>query len=289
MKMLKLILPFLLIAFGATMALAQEPEAVKTETSDLDYPDKPLDDVVDRKLLSEKRILPYEPVREGDILWSKKIWRVVDVREKMNLPFAYPGESLFEIIVKGLKDGALTAFSVEDDKFSYPISNSDVESMLFSTDTTFTVDPDTYEEKMVIVQNETNPEDVKRYRIKEIWFFDSESSTMKVRILGIAPIIDKLDENGNFLREQPLFWIYYPDSRQWFAKFRVANFSGNEASPISWEDLFEMRFFSSYIIKESNVRDRRIADYITNGVDALLEGEKIKNAIFNFEQDLWSY
>lgn len=287
--MLKLILPLFVVAFLSTGLYAQDAESVKTETSDLDYPDKPLDDVVERKLIGEKRILPYEALREGDILWSKKIWRVIDVREKMNLSFAYPEKPFFSIIVDGLKDGALTAYSVLDDKFSNPISSADVEEMLFFADTSYVVDPDTYEEKMVVTRNETNPEDVKRFRIKEMWFFDAESSTMRVRILGIAPIIDKLDENGNFLREQPLFWIYYPDSREWFAKYRVANFEGNEASPISWEDLLEMRFFSSYIIKESNNRDRRIADYMTNGVDALLEGQKIKNSIFNYEQDLWSY
>ena len=289
MKMLKLILPLFVVAFMSTGLYAQDAESVKTETSDLDYPDKPLDDVVERKLTGEKRILPYEALREGDILWSKKIWRVIDVREKMNLSFAYPEQPFFSILVDGLKDGALSAYSVQDDKFSYPISSTDVEEMLFTADTSYIVDPDTYEEKMVITRNETNPEDVKRYRIKEMWFFDAESSTMRVRILGIAPIIDKLDENGNFQREQPLFWIYYPDSREWLAKYRVANFEGNEASPISWEDLLEMRFFSSYIIKESNNRDRRIADYMTNGVDALLEGQKIKNSIFNYEQDLWSY
>ena len=289
MKMLKLILPLFVVALMTTGLFAQEPESVKTETSTLDYPDKPLDDVVERNLTSEKRILPYESMREGDILWSKKIWRVVDVREKMNLPFAYPEKPFFTILVDGLKDGALSAYSVEDDKFSFPISTSDVESMLFSIDTQIIIDPETYEEKMTVVRNEIDAENVKRYRLKEMWFFDAESSTMRVRILGIAPIIDKLDDDGNFQREQALFWIYYPDSREWLAKYRVANFAGNEASPITWEDLLEMRFFSSYILKQSNVRDRKIASYMTNGVDALLEGEKIKNSIFNFEQDLWSY
>lgn len=289
MKMLKLILPLFLITLMSTGLMAQLPESVKTETSTLDYPDKPLDDVVEHTLTGGKRVLPYEKMREGDILWSTKIWRVIDVREKMNLTFSYPKKPFFTILVDGVRDGALTAYSVEDDEFSFPIAVEDVESMLFSVDSIEVIDPDTYETTIRVEPNETDPDDVKRFRIKEMWYFDAESSTMRVRILGIAPIIDKVDDDGNFVREQPLFWVYYPDCREWLAKYRVANFAGNEASPITWEDLLEMRFFSSYIYKESNIRDRKISDYMSNGVDALLEGQKIKNSIFNFEQDLWSY
>ncbi|MEX2588914.1 MAG: gliding motility protein GldN, partial [Chitinophagales bacterium] len=87
--------------------------------------------------------------------------------------------------------------------------------------------------------------------------------------------------------DQVLFWCYYPELRPILAQYRVFN-RHNDATTVSWEDLFEMRFFSSYIIKESNVQDRRIQDY-TAGVDALLEADKIKYEIFNFEHDLWSY
>ena len=63
---------------------------------------------------------------------------------------------------------------------------------------------------------------------------------------------------------------------------------GNDGDLGTWEDLFERRFFSSYIYKESNVYNRRIQDYL-QGVDILLEADKIKQEIFNYEHDLWSY
>jgi gliding motility associated protien GldN len=110
---------------------------------------------------------------------------------------------------------------------------------------------------------------------------------MQVRILGIAPLIDVKDDNGNFRYEKPMFWVYYPEARESLARERVFNF-GNDTSPMTWEDLFEMRFFSSYIYKESNVFDRRLQEYLS-GVDLLLEADKIKQEIFNFEHDLWSY
>ena len=250
-------------------------------------PDHPLDGVVERSTIMDKKILPYEPVRETDIMWSKRVWRVIDVREKMNHSFSYPEESFIEILMKGVKDSTIRAYSVEDDKFYHKLSSEEVAKMGSSVDSIETIDPVTYERKIKIVVNKMNPEDIKRFRVKEDWFFDRESSILKVRILGIAPLKEVKDDAGNFLYEQPLFWVYYPNCREYLAKQRVF-MDGNDANPMSWEDLFEIRRFSSYIYKESNPQDRRLQDYLT-GVDLLLEGEKIKDGIFNFEHDLWSY
>lgn len=246
--------------------------------------DIPLDGLVER---SPRRILPYEHVREADIMWEKRIWRVIDIREKMNLPFAYPERPFFSILMDATTDGSLTAYSTEDDKFTSPLTPEEVASMGATVDTVITFDPETYEEQIQVVRNDLNPEDVKRFRMKEIWFFDEETSTMQVRILGLAPLIDVKDDNGNFRYEKPMFWVYYPDARPILAAERVFN-PGNDASPNTWEDLMEMRFFASYIYKESNILNRRLQDYLS-GVDLLHEAEKIKQEIFNFEHDLWSY
>lgn len=285
---LKLILAILVVSI-LVPAYAQLPENIKTESSDLNVApsDKPLDDVVAKKITGEKRVLAYDPVREADIFWEKRIWRVIDVREKMNLPFAYPERPFITILMDAAQKGEITAYSTEDDKFTTPLTPEEVASKGATIDTVISFDPQTYEEQIQIVRNEINPEDIKRFRIKEIWFFDEESSTLQVRILGIAPLQDITDDNGNFLYEQPMFWVYYPQAREILARERVFNY-GNDASPITWEDLMEMRYFASYIFKESNVYDRRLQSYLT-GVDLLMEAEKIKQEIFNFEHDLWSY
>ena len=265
---------------------AQLPESILTESSDPEA-EKPLDDITEKRMTVEHRILPYDHIREADIFWEKRIWRVIDVREKMNKPFAYPERPFFSILMDAAIKNEITVYSTEDDKFTQPLTPDEVASKGASIDTVITFDPETYEEQIQVVRNELNPEDVKRFRLKEIWFFDEETSTMEVRILGIAPLIDVTDNNGNFLYEQPMFWVYYPQARQLLARERVFN-PGNDASPNTWEDLMEMRFFSSYIYKESNVYDRRLQQYLS-GVDLLLEADQIKNEIFNFEHDLWSY
>ncbi len=273
--------------FLAGPAAAQTPDnIIMTESGEMNT-DKPLDDIVEKRLTFEKRVLPYDHIREADIFWEKRIWRVIDVREKMNLAFAYPERPFFTILMEAAEAGEITVYSTEDDKFSIPLTPDEVASMGASVDTIATVDPETYEETFQVVRNEVNPQDVKRFRIKEIWFFDEETSTMQVRILGIAPLIEEFDDNGNFKYERPMFWVYYPEAREVLARERVFNIA-NDSSPMSYEDLFEMRFFSSYIYKESNVFDRRLEDYLS-GVDLLMESERIRQEIFNFEHDLWSY
>ncbi|GAB4490406.1 MAG: gliding motility protein GldN [Saprospiraceae bacterium] len=282
----------LMFFFSGTMLLAQDPEEIEVNTEEVtteEPSDAPLDDVVKKDIMQQRRVLAYQPVRESDIFWEKRIWRIIDVREKMNLPFAYPEEPFFKLLADAATKGDLPVYAIDGtDKFNKRMSTDDVLSMLSKTDTVVTFDPETYEEKVQIVRNDINWEDVKRFRIKEVWFFDKETSTLQVRILGIAPLIDVKDNEGNFRFEKPMFWVYYPHARELFARHRVFTMGGNTNATISWEDLFEMRYFASYIYKESNVYDRKLEQYL-QGVDLLMESEKIKNEIFNFEHDLWQY
>jgi gliding motility associated protien GldN len=269
------------VLLGGAMAFAQNSEKTELLTP-------PLDGVTEKKLMQERKTLAYDNVREGDVLWEKKIWRVIDVREKMNLPFAYAEKPFFTLLNDAAKSGKIKAYSTENDKFTKSLSPLEVEAMSVSFDTISIFDPVSYDEKINFVKNDLDPESVKQFRIKELWYMDKESSTVKVRILGIAPIIDEYDDAGNFKFSRPLYWVYYPECREFLSHQQAFNFAGNDAAPTSWEDLLEQRFFSSYITKESNVYDRRIEDYLT-GTDALMEGDKIKNDIFHTEHDMWSY
>lgn len=283
---LKILSLCFLASFFVTMAYAQPtPEPVVTESST--PTDKPLDGVYERKIIEETPPLKYDNIREADVFWEKRIWRVLDVREKMNKPFVYPEDPFINIILSAAKEEKITLYSTIDDKFSEALDPNEASTIGVSVDTIITFDPETFEEQLKVVRNELNWEDIKRFRIKEVWFFDEETSTMQVRILGIAPLREVYDDQGNFKYEQPMFWAYYPELRDVLARKAAFN-PLNDATRMSWEDIFEMRYFSSYIYKESNVYDRRIQDYMT-GVDILLEADKIKNEIFNFEHDLWSF
>lgn len=296
-NLLKLSFVFIFSVVGVQL-FAQVPENAggtgtpMTESSDpndtLGY--RPLDGILEKKVMLERRVLPYEQVRENDLYWEKRVWRVIDVREKMNHSFMYPEKPFLDILLTAAQKGEITVYSEENDKFTNKIQPAEVASKISSMDTTEVMDPETYETKLKITRNDLNYQDVKQFRIKEVWYFDAEQATMKVRILGIAPIRDFFDKkSGNFLFTGAMFWIYYPDCRELLARNQVFSVGGNDASPMSWEDLFEMRYFSSYIIKESNVQDQKIEAVYGLGNDMLVEGDKIKMSIFNFEHDLWSY
>lgn len=296
MKNIKLFSIILIAIFSATSTFAQVDqdldEAGNVIGGDATTVDESMyvDDIVKRRLITENRVLPYEPIREADIAWEKRIWRVIDTREKMNMSFRDPLKPFFNILQEMLANGDVVAF--QDEEFKEPMTIDEVNGKMNDLDTIVDYDPETYEEKIVVVQNVVNWEDIKRFRVKEIWYFDEEASKMDVRILGIAPIREKYDENDVFIGNQVLFWVYYPEAREALSKHRVFN-DFNDIAPMTWNDLFESRFFASYIYKKSNTLDLRLEDqwfgYDHAGIDRLLESEKIKQELFNFEHDLWTY
>ncbi len=281
------LLGLLLLVIGMVGPVAaQIPDYIMTESGTL-LRQAPLDDIVDNSITMDKRVLPFDNPRAADVYWKRRVWRVIDVREKMNLPFAYPKRPLISILIEATKDEENPMRVFSDEEFQNEMDTNEINQVLFRTDTVPVTDPVTYEVKLEVIRNDINPQDIKRFRIKEVWYFDKESSTMKVRILGIAPIIPVKSDNGDVIGERPMFWVYYPETRYVLARERVFN-DFNDASPITWDDLFEMRFFSSYIYKVSNVKDIRLQDEFA-GRELLIEAEKLKEEIFNFEHDLWSY
>ena len=246
------------------------------------------DDIVKKTFLQESRVIDYEPLREIDVLWEKRVWRLIDVREKMNQPFKNEDRPFFKILQDFANNGDIKVFA--DETFKEPLTVDNLSALVNKTDTTVVYDPETYEEKIVITENPIDASIITRYRVKEVWYFDKESSVVKVRILGIAPILDEIDDaSGELKYSRPLFWVYYPKIRNILARERVPN-DFNDTSPMSWYDLFENRFFASFIIKSSNSLGMRIKDmFPDNDYDQLLEAEAIKAELFNWEHDLWTY
>ena len=236
---------------------------------------------------SEKEIIPYDDIREADVFWHKRIWRIIDSREKINLPFQYEGidwkdlKPLVHILRDAAVSGEVTVY--QEDNFKTVKLPTDVARVGAGNDTIPLTDLDGNYLKDTVMTREFDPTRVSKYRVKEDWFFDEETSTMQVRIMSIAPLY----YDDEIQQDIPMFWAHYPTLRNVLVKQEVFN-PRNDAVRLTWDDLFEMRLFGSYIYKESNVFDRRIQDY-ASGIDALRESDRIKDDIFNFEHDLWSY
>jgi gliding motility associated protien GldN len=289
---------FIFISFVFVQVNAQETKPaiaeVKTESS-VPTEDIFIDDIVAKRIVVENKLMAQQPIREADIAWEKRVQRVIDSREKLNLPFRSQELNLFKTLQTMINNGDVTGFS--DEFFKNAYTPEQIEAKMVTMDTSMTLDPETYEEKIVIGRNDINWEDINQYRIKEVWYFDRQRSVMDVRILGIAPIYQSAKDKENGIPPAPLFWVYYPECREPMSKFRVFN-EENDIAPMTWTDLFDTRIFSSYIYKRSNVLDYRLKDFFVpdpedtenrSGIDMLLYSEKIKNELLNFEHDLWEY
>jgi len=260
------------------------------------------DEAVETSVLRERTPLSYEHLRADDAVYRHRIWRELDTREKQNLPFMYAADAdngnqrFISIILQALQDSSngITAFSSIDDRFTTPMTKSEIAKAVVGDE----VEVPDYDSVGNLIgtkkkRNDINLDSFYKFHIKEEVIFDKESSRLFWRILGISPVKNIITSAGVDLGPTELFWVYYPDMRPVLAKFEVYN-GKNFGGRMSWEELFESRMFSARIIKSSmdNPRDiqiKNIPGLQDNGILQLFEGENIKEKIFNYEQDLWSY
>jgi gliding motility associated protien GldN len=257
------------------------------------------DNAYDKSSVNARTPLVYEHLRADDALFAEKVWRELDLREKMNQPFRYEakgdnGSELFiDMLLKAVNTGEVTAF--QDDRFSIPLPIADIQQQTMGkADTTpvYDLKDMTKITGYKVTRASFDAKSVTKLRLKEEWVFDRESSRMFCRILGIAAL--KTEYIPNTTKERgtsTMFWIYYPDMRPILTKYEVYNPKNMGQGRMTWEELFESRMFSSYIVKSTldNAANRNIRNYIKDPILALLEGDNIKDKIFNYEQDLWSY
>ncbi len=257
-----------------------------------------LDGVYPKEHVINRKPIPYPNVREADVMWAKKVWRVIDLREKINLPLYYPintmdgRRSLIQLIMESIQYQGLTAYTTTaDDEFKVEMSYDQVSQVMGAVNDTLDVLQEDGSYITKTIAGEMRYDEVKQYMLKEVWFFDRNYSRMDVRIIGICPIREYTKDDGSGepkVNKSMCFWIYFPEVRPFLAKNEVFN-PRNDAQRRTFDDIFMKRYFGSYIVRETNVyNNRRIDDYAV-GMEAMLESDRIKNDIFQFEHDLWEF
>lgn len=281
-----LIVPLILVLFAFT----NEQEA-KAQV---------LDGIYAKEHVPSRKPIPYSFLREADVMWSKRIWRIIDLREKINHPLYYPTSrigdrmSLIDLFLWGINTEGLTAYSKADDRFTQPITRSQIDVEFGAVEQILTYTDENGNEVTEKYTPEINSSEIKQYILKEDWFFDRQASIMDVRIIGICPVrFYTADEEASIdgeleVRKSKVFWIYFPEARRILANHEVFN-RFNDAERRTFDDIFFKRKFNSYIVAETNVHDDRQIQEYTLGVQSLLESKRIKKEIVDYEQDLWEY
>ena len=256
-----------------------------------------------QKAVDNDKPLEYGYVDDRDIMFSKMTWERVVLDERVNFPLYYPVDtnnigkdrrSLFDVLWKNVKDGNIENI-YDDSYFTTKRTLKDIKSAMSKVDTLDIgyeqFNADGYVDPEYIVKRDITSYDISAYLIKGLWYFDKRQAELKYRLLGIAPAapdVNFIDSDDEANKEPiPLFWVFFPDAREILHEAKSFN-NENSAVPISYDHLLNSRRFNGYIYKEENVYDREITDY-ASGMDALLEAERIKNELFEFEHELWEF
>ena len=248
--------------------------------------------------------LAYGYVDDRDILWSKTIWEIIDLNERVNFPYYYPTDtlnlgpdrrSLFDLLKLDLSRGRIKEV-YNSSYFQEKLTYEEIQESLMAIDTIEAgydqynaegfVDPEYINKRRITAA------EIKQYRVKGTWYFNKRLGELRYRLLGVCPVAADINIQAANEEEEDLvelFWVWYPDARKTLNQNSIFN-SRNSSQPITFDVMLNSRRFNSIIYKEENVyEDREVKDYIfEDALRQLLESERIKSVIRDFEQDMWN-
>lgn len=247
--------------------------------------------------------LEYGYVDDRDVLMGKTVWEIIDLSERINFPLYFPIDtanigsdrrSLYDVLTKAIRSGEISEV-YSDSYFNTKKSFKDIQASLTRIDTT-----DAGREQInagqqisaeYVVKQDLTAQDVTQYKIKGYWYFDKRQSELKYRLLGICPVTpDVYTMNSDEKDYIELFWVFFPAAREVLHEAKSFN-DKNSAMPISFDQILNSRRFNAVIYQEENVYgDRTIVSYMKdNAQNQLLEAERVKEKIRDFEEDMWNY
>ncbi|MDD4993449.1 MAG: gliding motility protein GldN [Paludibacter sp.] len=256
--------------------------------------------------------------RADDIVWSRKVYRIIDMRDKQNYQLYFPvvaneqSRSLFRLILDAALNDSLRAYDKVPREIS-PLYNNVIERDslpgLFVSCERDTVNNRINKTNLIerdpitqqwVISNFAYKDYVKnqiKFLVLEDIFFDKHTSRLYNKIIAIAPIYTLNETNvtlgtsidtWSYFQSSVLCWFLFDELRPFLARqFVIPN--GNDTQRLTFDEYFAQRLYSSYLLGESNMTNRMIIQSYVDPVKIKREQQKIETELLNFEQDLWEY
>lgn len=247
--------------------------------------------------------MEYGYIEDKDIIWSKVVWEVIDLNERLNQPYYRASDglltesaSLYDALVDGVRSGKISQV-YDDEYFTTKMTYDQIVARTAKKDTQQyyfdMIDAGEEADEGLIFNFEINSKDIKMLKTKGMWYIDRRLGEMKYRLLGLcimgpdAQALGTEFDDGMFVE---LFWIWYPDARTVLNNYTVFN-PNNSSSSVTFDDLLNSRRFSSVIYKAQTMYGiTPIEEYIPkNSKGQLEESDRIRESILQSEADMWSY
>lgn len=259
------------------------------------------------------------PIPESDIMFSKTVWRAIDLREKKNRPMFSQNREITKVIIEAVKRGELQAY--KNDSLTTPLTLQEFNQKLTIPDeggglteaekaaglteevddgwgtpvkkapanTNFTPAgaPTT---PPAPITNEYFPKQLYQLELKEDVIFDKKRSRMYHDIKSISIILPAslsaigIEEEVGTFKFSDLVRVFraHPDQAIWFNTL-------NDAQHKNLAEAFELWLFSSYIVKISNPADARLEDIYGGPKQGILAAQQVAEELIEFEYNLWSF
>ena len=245
--------------------------------------------------------------RWDDIAWSRTVYRVIDMRDKQNFQLYFPTRpndqyrSLFRVMLDAVANGInVYKRDPRDIKPSWKDVLTGYElSRVFAYDEStennlLQVDTITEQRSVGVDQYTRYIRNQLKFLIQEKIFFDKHTSRMYSKIMAIAPLYalhpDNMDskESMAYFRNSVICWFAFDELRPYLIRQFVVP-KGNDTERMTFDDFFNQKMYSSYLLGESSTYGRMLLEYAVDEDALRAEQKRIDTELINFEEDLWEY
>lgn len=256
--------------------------------------------------------------RADDIVWSRIVYRIIDMRDKQNYQLYFPVikneqyKSLFRVMLEATVNDSLRAYDkIERDiqpMFNSVLSKDNLKNyfQICEKDTT----NNTIRKTPLIISDSITQQPVistyaykdyvrnqLKFLIQEIVFFDKHTSRMYSKIIAIAPLyaltetnvtLDDTVDTWSYFQSSVICWFLFDELRPYLARQYVIP-NGNNTQRLTYDEFFAQKFYSDYLLGDSNLNNRMLLQYLADPIKIRKEQKRIETELLNFEQDLWEY